>query len=582
MEIALTVACQSFLGEILSRFGVRAQVYAIDIGDGKLRLYKAAINGNISEAIAIFSDHSEKIMTTTRINQLGETALHIATAADRTEFVQKLVDVMSSEDLAVINNRGDTALVYAAISGHATTAKVMLKKNSALATIRDGENFLPIQAAAMHGHHRMVRHIYDYAKDQLVDDGYRIDVLIALIQSDEYDYAIEMVEEKPWLTAKANNNGETALSTFARKPRVTPEKLMGKNIFQIDKLRTQGFELLKLVLQPVMSGVEENLKLIKEALFIAAKQGNWEFLAVLIHSDPGLAFEVDENRYTIFHIAVLHRHLKVFNLIQEINSTGSAIKLMKDNDGNNILHLAGKMPLEGVVQGVPGAALQLLSELLWFEKVKKRVGSHKMEARNRKGKTPLDLFTEEHKGLQVKGEEWMKATANSCMVVSTLVAGVAFASAVTLPGGNGEDTGAPIFLHSNWFQIFAVANAVSLIFSASSILFFLAVFTSQYSMNDFKWSLPLKFFLGLCLLFGAVQAMIVAFAAACFITFKNRLLDFAYPISVIAAIPVLFFVFLLYPFLIRVIHSTFTGFFLSISKITNGFSRAVAYVAAGI
>ncbi|WCJ27069.1 Ankyrin repeat family protein [Euphorbia peplus] len=542
-------------------------------GNIKLKLYKAAINGDMSEAMAILINHSEEITATTRLNQLGETALHIATAADRVELVQYLVGAMSSENLAVVNNRGDTALFYAATCGHAKTAKIMLKKNSALATMRGGgENLLPIQAAAMHGHHKMVRQIYEHAKDQLVNDGYSIDVLIALIKSDAYDNAIEMVTERSWLTTQANNKGETALSTFARKPQITPEKfnnlILDNYIWpsRRTKLRTEGFELLQRVLKSVMSGVEEDSKLIKVALFIAAKQGNWEFLTIVVHSDPGLAFEVDENRYTIFHIAVLHRHLKVFNLIDEIDSTENSIKLMKDNDGNNIVHLAGKMPLDGVVQRVPGAALQLQSELLWFAKVKKRVGANKMEAKNSLEKTPMEIFAEGHEALRVKGEEWMKNTANSCMVVSTLVAGVAFASSVTLPGGNGGDTGIPNFLHYNWFKVFAVANAISLIFSASSILFFLTVFTSHYSMDDFKKSLPIKFILGLFLLSGAVQAMIVAFVAAFFITFKNRLLEFAYPIAAIAAIPAFFFLVMHFPLFIGVIYSTFTGFFHFIYK----------------
>ncbi|WCJ41942.1 hypothetical protein M5689_022777 [Euphorbia peplus] len=96
-------------------------------------------------------------------------------------------------------------------------------------------------------------------------------------------------------------------------------------------------------------------------------------------------------------------------------------------------------------------------------------------------------------------------------------------------------------------------------------------------MDDFKRSLPMKFILGLLLLSGAVQAMIVTFVAGFFITFKQKLLEFAYPI---AAIPAIFFIVLHFPLFIHVNYSTFTGFFLFISKMTMGFFRAVAYVAA--
>ncbi|XP_065858038.1 ankyrin repeat-containing protein NPR4-like isoform X2 [Euphorbia lathyris] len=459
---------------VFPRLDVPAQEYAIDIENKKLKLYKAATSGNWGKAEAIFRNNSEQITPSTMINQLGETALHIATAAHHTKFVKQLVGTMSAEDLAAKTVRGDTAFFYAAVSGYTEVAKIMLRKNPALATIPGGEDLLPIQAAALHGNELMVRRLYKHAKNKLAD------------------LAIQMVSEKPSLATQPNNKGETVLSAFARKPGITSEKF--SNIFLNDyifpcrryTLRIQGFELLKLVLQQVLSVVEEgNSMLIKKALFIAAKQGNWEFLTTVVHSDPGLAIEVDENRYTIFHIGVLHRHVKVFNIIHEIDSIENVIKLMKDNEGNNILHLVGKLPLSGL-EDVRGPALQLQHGLLWFEEVEKMVGAHEMGVKNREEKSPRELFVAEHTKLRDEGEKWMKDTVNSCMVVSTLVAGVAFASSVTLPGGNGGDTGIPNFLHHISFKIFALANALSLICSASSILFFLTIFTSRYSMADFK------------------------------------------------------------------------------------------------
>ncbi|XP_065858041.1 ankyrin repeat-containing protein ITN1-like isoform X4 [Euphorbia lathyris] len=411
---------------VFPRLDVPAQEYAIDIENKKLKLYKAATSGNWGKAEAIFRNNSEQITPSTMINQLGETALHIATAAHHTKFVKQLVGTMSAEDLAAKTVRGDTAFFYAAVSGYTEVAKIMLRKNPALATIPGGEDLLPIQAAALHGNELMVRRLYKHAKNKLAVPCRRY------------------------------------------------------------TLRIQGFELLKLVLQQVLSVVEEgNSMLIKKALFIAAKQGNWEFLTTVVHSDPGLAIEVDENRYTIFHIGVLHRHVKVFNIIHEIDSIENVIKLMKDNEGNNILHLVGKLPLSGL-EDVRGPALQLQHGLLWFEEVEKMVGAHEMGVKNREEKSPRELFVAEHTKLRDEGEKWMKDTVNSCMVVSTLVAGVAFASSVTLPGGNGGDTGIPNFLHHISFKIFALANALSLICSASSILFFLTIFTSRYSMADFK------------------------------------------------------------------------------------------------
>ena len=69
----------------------------------------------------------------------------------------------------------------------------------------------------------------------------------------------------------------------------------------------------------------------------------------------------------------------------------------------------------------------------------------------------------------------MKDTASSCMIVATLIATVVFAAALTVPGGNKEDTGLPFFLHNVSFKIFAVSNVISLVASSDSIVNFLSI-----------------------------------------------------------------------------------------------------------
>jgi hypothetical protein len=43
------------------------------------------------------------------------------------------------------------------------------------------------------------------------------------------------------------------------------------------------------------------------------------------------------------------------------------------------------------------------------------------EMRDKNGRTPRMLFTEEHRGLVKEGEKWMKNTASSCMLLATLL-----------------------------------------------------------------------------------------------------------------------------------------------------------------
>lgn len=77
---------------------------------------------------------------------------------------------------------------------------------------------------------------------------------------------------------------------------------------------------------------------------------------------------------------------------------------------------------------------------------------HKL--RNNYGKIPRELFTEENMLLLREGEKRMKDTANSCMIVPTLIATMVFVVVFTVPGGNNGDDGIPILLKLNGFTAF--------------------------------------------------------------------------------------------------------------------------------
>ncbi|XP_022855740.1 uncharacterized protein LOC111376960 [Olea europaea var. sylvestris] len=94
---------------------------------------------------------------------------------------------------------------------------------------------------------------------------------------------------------------------------------------------------------------------------------------------------------------------------------------LEDKSGNNILHLAAELPPSSRLNIVSGAALQMQRELLWFKEVEKILLPSDVQKKNINKKTPRELFTDEHKELQVAGEKWMKDTATSCMVVATLL-----------------------------------------------------------------------------------------------------------------------------------------------------------------
>ncbi|KAI3892628.1 hypothetical protein MKX03_023247 [Papaver bracteatum] len=105
-------------------------------------------------------------------------------------------------------------------------------------------------------------------------------------------------------------------------------------------------------------------------------------------------------------------------------------------------------------------------EIQWFKRVESRMLHKDRFVINNDGHTAHFLFTENHRELMEKGEKWMKETSTSCMVVASLIATVAFAAAITVPGGNvqdnnSSDNGLPVFLKKNSFKRIHLWSVVS-------------------------------------------------------------------------------------------------------------------------
>ncbi|KAK3220228.1 hypothetical protein Dsin_014198 [Dipteronia sinensis] len=290
----------------------------------------------------------------------------------------------------------------------------------------------------------------------------------------------------------------------------------------------------------------------------AVKGGIEEIIRTLFLHFPDLMSVRLMPERNILQAAIEYRQVKIVNIIKEIHPSATKnLSSYEIESKNTTLHLVGKLAPSFKLFSVSGAALQMQRELQWFKEVENITFPYQREWKNENNETAKDVFRKEHKELAEQGEKWMKDTANSCMLVSTLIATVLFAAAFTVPGGNINDNGNPIFLRTKAFTIFAISDALGLFSSLTSLLMFLAILTARYAVEDFLKSLPKKLIIGLGSLFFAIAAMIIAFGAALTIVLSERWNWVYVPITLLASFPVAIFVMLQLPLFIQMVRSTY-------------------------
>ncbi|TQE01510.1 hypothetical protein C1H46_012873 [Malus baccata] len=231
--------------------------------------------------------------------------------------------------------------------------------------------------------------------------------------------------------------------------------------------------------------------------------------------------------------------------------------ICSDKSKNNLMHVVGTISSTARINHIRGAALQMQRELQWFEEVKHMSNASAFDAINDTDKmTPRELFTKGHEEMVKAGEKAMKGTATSCTVVGALIVTITFAATFTVPGGNNQDTGLPIFSSKRAFKTFIVSDAISLFSSTTSVMIFLGILTSRYAEDDFLKSLPTKMILGLITLFLSIAAMMIAFSSALSIMLHGKS-SIAILLTLLASVPVASFMWMQFPLLLELVISTY-------------------------
>ncbi|KAH1147410.1 hypothetical protein GLYMA_15G160700v4 [Glycine max] len=511
-------------------------------------LYKLALRGDWNAARRMI-DADTSLLNAAITKEWG-TLLHVVAGTDQVHFVNQLVKLLSPDDLELQNFNGNTAFCYAAAFGSLQIAAMMIKKNACLPKIRGGEGATPLYMAALQGKGDMARHLYDLTSEILEEDEWTT-LFFLCIKNGLYDIALKMLKKHSMLALERDENNDTGLHVLARQPggfTGRSQWWLPNQILDYSMKTTPFVQLVECLWNKLLqqdydeTEMRSFINLPSQITFDATQVGNFQFVATLMRSFPDLLWEMDEKNRSIIHIAVIHRHSSIYSLIHELGSFKDFISTFEDDEGNNILHYAAKLTPPDKLSLISGAALQMTHELRWFEEVKELMLLLDVEKKNVKGKTPREIFAEEHKELLIKAESWTKSTSINCMLVSALITAGVFTATFMIPGGNDKKLGTPNFLHKPAFLAFSLSVACALVSASASILMFLSIYISYAEEECFKL-LPKKLLLGMVAQIISIISMMVAFSVAFYMSYSHGSKWVQIFIVVISVVPI----FLLFP-----------------------------------
>nr|GEZ00102.1 ankyrin repeat-containing domain, PGG domain protein [Tanacetum cinerariifolium] len=213
-------------------------------------------------------------------------------------------------------------------------------------------------------------------------------------------------------------------------------------------------------------------------IFEATRQNASDVVQSVVSRFADAIWCANEDGHNFIQYAVINRSHNVYSLVYKMSEHRNIYKTIEDSFGNNLLRLVARLAPANKLNNICGAALQIQRELQWFKEIEEFVCPLNRTQKNYADETPEMVFTREHKDLVSEGEQWMKTTAESYTITAALITTIVFAAAITVPGGNNQDSGIPIFTNNVAFITFAVADAISLFTAVTSLLMFLSILTT--------------------------------------------------------------------------------------------------------
>ncbi|WVY93993.1 hypothetical protein V8G54_033081 [Vigna mungo] len=498
----------------------------------KKRLFKICMKGKWDEVVEMYK--KDKKVHTARITTAGETALQLALTDGEDAVVHQLVALICfherKEALGIQNERGNTALHMAALTGSVRMCECIASAEASLLSVRNVDGETPLFLAALHGRKEAflyLHYIHISHTDRKASDYY------SNCRRNDGDTILH--------SAIA---GEYFGSTIIQKIRGKKEKHVWSVQIMNELLRLYEYDDDNKNPPPYTP------------VLIAAKNGIIEMVEKILELFPGAVHDMDADKKNIVLLAAENRHPQLYELLKK-NNLKQTLFSKVDNNGNSALHLAARLG-DHNHSLIPGAAaLQMQWEIKWYLFVKESMPPHFFSPYNKDYNTPRDIFIQTHQNLVKSDGDWLKKTSQSCSLVATLLATAAFYTSTTVPGGVKKCAGSPTLENMEAFNVFAMSSLIALCCSISSLVLFLSILTSRLKEQDFGKDLPLKLLFGLTSLFVSITSMLLSFCAGHPFVLTKKLKDGAVLVYGVICVPATLFALAQFPLYLDVARATF-------------------------
>ncbi|KAB1227584.1 hypothetical protein CJ030_MR1G006142 [Morella rubra] len=442
-------------------------------------------------------------------NSKNETPLHLAARYGHIEVVSFLIQRAKNlyqdlergetarEMLWMTTQEKDTALHEALSHSHLEVATLLIKEDPNYSYFANDAGETPLYIAVERNFRDLVLDILDKCQSPAYGGPLGRTALHATVLRDGTEIVSKLLEKLGGQIMKADQNGWTPLHLVA---------YLGINC-QSTKLLLEFDEQIA-----YMRDIEG-----RTGLHIAAYCGHDDLMAEIISSCPDCCELVDKRGWNALHFAISALHLQsLFEVIEEDLMNHPKVNRMVYNKQNlnacDFL-LAGeksqgkKMEYIKRVFGEKydfSACSRVLMAWHEFERSVKREDEMKRkeeEVKKKKDKEEKDLDRQER----------LIKSAQTNLVMATLITTVAFAAGITMPGGfvggEGPHPGSAVLRSSAAFKAFIIFDTISFVLSSVAMVMHLAIPWINEYYASFKY-----FLLAWSLIGYATTSMVLAFA----------------------------------------------------------------------